>query len=209
MNPRWLVAMGGLAVIVGLLVSSKAKADRYGGNKPATPAPPDAYVGLPSWRRRMLACVLEHADNRTLYEWGGGHGHGNDYGLDCSGLVNVCAQSAGLSVAGNADRYYRDLPSVAAPTPGDLALYGTTERATHVRVVTAWDPDASIAECVGAEGGGPNVTTPAEALAQNAYVRRVADHTEFGAAFLGFRSLEPYAATARPQSAPMRPSPPG
>ena len=211
LGAKALIGGGALLGIIALVLASKS-GKASGASRVVAPSGlgpgDDFYPDLAPWRRDLLGCVFDHMEMGTLYQWGGGHGHGGDWGLDCSGLVNTCAQLAGMSVAGNADWYYHDLPPVAQPAPGDLALYGSPDRATHVRVVTAWYPDEGRAEAIGAEGGGPSVTTPEIAEAQNARVRYVKNHLAFGSPFLGFQSLEPYGRTAGLSAAPMPPTPP-
>lgn len=117
------------------------------------------------------------------------------YGADCSGFV-----TGGLYVATrgrvdwrtthNADRLHKELPCTATPKPGDLAVYGTPEKANHVMV---WVGDGRV---LGACGGGPNTTSRELAMSQGARVRyrNRADYRQRLAAngmrvsdFLGYR----------------------
>lgn len=168
----WIVAAGAAALVVGVLVVVRPAA--------AKPAPR-------TWRNDVLDCARQHVEASTPYQWGGGHG-GAGYGLDCSGLVIQCARQAGITVAMNADAMYKQLPAVDVPEPGDLALYGKPSRATHVRIVEAFDPSTGIAACIGAENGDMDVTSPEVALERGALVKRVSSHLN-RADFLGFRTL--------------------
>lgn len=163
-------AAGAAALIVVILLSTRrAKAEV-----------------LAAWRAAILSCASDHADARTLYEWGGGHAEGG-YGLDCSGLVIRCGLAAGMRFYMTADDMYKKLAPVVDPKPGDLAVYGTLARAIHVKIVTAWHPEENRAETISAENGGPDVTTPEAAIARGAWVRRLPTHRAHN--FLGFRSL--------------------
>lgn len=175
MHPATIAAaIGGLGAIgLALLWPRSARAEEQ----------------LEPWRRRLLECARGHVQAKTLYQWGGGHGWLGDaeYGLDCSGLVLQCAKQAGVDVWMTSNGMYEQLPPVETPRPGDLALYGKPDRAWHVRIVEAWHPEEGRAETIGAEGGGPKVTSPERAVVKNAHVRRVPDHR--ASHFLGFRTL--------------------
>ncbi len=151
-----------------------------------------------SWRRTLVDCARAHADAGTLYQWGGGHGWRDpEYGLDCSGLATSCAREAGFDVHMTADMIYKQLPEVAVPGPGDFAVYGSSSKANHVRVVEEWFPEEGRASTVGAEGAGSKVNDPAEAERRNMRVKRVPDHR--AANFLGFRTIDGYAAPDTPR----------
>lgn len=139
------------------------------------------------WRQKMVDCARRHLSARTPYQWGGGRNLG-DYGLDCSGLVLACAREAGMPSLGmNSDMMYQQLPSVIEPKPGDLALYGRTDRGSHVRIVESWDPVQKVAQCIGAEGGNNEVKTIEKARKRGAFVKRVPHNNRSN--FLGFRTL--------------------
>lgn len=174
----WPVIAGG--IVGGLLVALWPRPAR------AARAPIDR-----TWREVLLECVRSHADAGTLYQWGGGHGWKDpEYGLDCSGLVTSCARAAGIDVRMTSDMMFKELPEVEAPEPGDLAVYGSSERAIHVRVVDAWFPDEGRAATIGSEGGGSKVDDAEEAQRIDARVKRQSDHRTGN--FLGFRTLENY-----------------
>jgi hypothetical protein len=144
-----------------------------------------------TWRDDMMDCVRAHADEGTLYQWGGGHGWRDpEYGVDCSGLVCECARRAGINLYMTADMMFKQLPEVSTPRPGDVAVYGTSSHANHVRVVDKWFPDEGRAATIGAEGGGSKVNDPVRAEQLDARVKRMQDHRT--GAFLGFRTLDGY-----------------
>lgn len=146
-----------------------------------------------TWRDDMMGCVRRHADIGTLYQWGGGHGWRDpEYGVDCSGLVCACAREAGVDLYMTADMMSNQLPEVDVPQPGDVAVYGSSKRANHARVVDAWFPEEGRASTIGAEGGGSKVNDPDIARDIGARVKRMNDHRS--SSFLGFRSLEGYEA---------------
>ena len=76
--------------------------------------------------------------------------------LDCSGLVTWCLHKAGWQVKGQfwADRMWKEWPHTDAPEPGDLVLYGSPLKSTHVEIVM---PDGRF---FGAIGGGSKTTKP-------------------------------------------------
>ncbi|MHC4617159.1 MAG: NlpC/P60 family protein [Planctomycetota bacterium] len=145
-------------------------------------------AGVSGWRRKMLDCARGHLAKRTLYQWGGGHG-GSGYGLDCSGLVIQCAKAADIVAHYNADGFYKVMPKVDVPQPGDLALYGRSGRATHIRIVEKWKPSSRTATVIGSDGGDKSSTSPEVARAQKAWVKRTGTHLDRGD-FLGFRTLQ-------------------
>ncbi len=157
----------------------------------------DGTTSTPPWRTAAVRRALQHAAAHTPYQWAGGHG-APSWGLDCSGLVNDAAASAGISLGMSSNQMGTELDPVASPLPADLALYGEAGRAVHVRLVEAFDPSSGVASTIGSEGGDRSTTTPERAAEQGAFVRRVPDHRS--PAFLGFRSL-----AARPRSAKVSP----
>lgn len=110
-----------------------------------------------------------------LYQWNGDLvGKWPDcrwaYGADCSGFVvggYYVATRGKLDwrATHNADRLHKELPCTAHPKPGDIAVYGTPERATHVMVV--WGDGRVLGAC----GGDPSTTTKERAITQGARVR--------------------------------------
>ena len=167
---KWIVGGAGALALLALLArSSKANASEAG------------------WREKMLLRANEHVQAQTLYQWGGGHGWVDAYGLDCSGLVIDCCKAAGFVMQFNSDSIWKLCPHVEVPQPADLALYGTAAQATHVTMVEKITPDGMVA-IIGANGGGSATTTPAVARAQNAFVKKVPTHL-YRSGFLGFASL--------------------
>lgn len=167
---KWIVGGAAAFALFALLArSSKAAASEVG------------------WRAKMLMRANEHVQAQTLYQWGGGHGWVDAYGLDCSGLVIDCCKAAGFVMQFNSDSIWKLCPHVELPQPADLALYGTDSHATHVTIVEKVTPDGMVA-IIGANGGGSATTSPEVARAQNAFVKKVPTHL-YRQGFLGFASL--------------------
>lgn len=78
------------------------------------------------------ALILSHAQQSlgTPYRFGGN----TPDGLDCSGLVEMVYQAAGINVPRTADQQFRHLPKVDTPRPGDLLFFGSRQKATHVGI---------------------------------------------------------------------------
>ncbi len=150
----------------------------------------------PSWREAMLDRADYHVQNRTLYQWGGGHPGIESWGLDCSGLIIDCASEAGFVFEWNSNSMWQLLPHVAEPEPADVALFGFGNKAVHVMLVEWWFPQENRAACIGAQGGDATTTTPEIAVQQGAHVRRLSDH-RLDKRFLGFASLEEIATGKR------------
>lgn len=154
--------------------------------KPPASSPPTSPPS--NWRGAFLAAA--RARLGTPYQWGGGHGDGMSWGLDCSGLVLQAAKAAGLVLppgATTADTMWRTFRRVQTPEPGDLAFYGSGGKAQHVVIVTSWD--GTKAATIGANGGDQTTTTPAAAAAKNARVDERPDHRAIRKDFLGFGSI--------------------
>lgn len=121
------------------------------------------------------------------YQWGGGR-NASDYGVDCSGLVILASKRAGLPLPpcplATSDGWWRCLPRVSSPLPGDLALYGKPDRAVHVELVMSYDPASGVAQTIGANGGDRDVLTPEIAQERGAFVRYAS--TEGRSNLLGF-----------------------
>ena len=94
---------------------------------PPTEASPN-HAGLSMER----ALILFHAQQAigTPYRLGGN----TPDGLDCSGLVEMTYQAAGIRVPRTADEQFRALPRAQAPRPGDLLFFGDRRKATHVGI---------------------------------------------------------------------------
>jgi len=173
-KPGWitaaLVATGvGVAVFIGLIRKVAAASSE-------------------PWRDAFVAAGRRYLG--TPYQWGGGHAPGS-WGLDCSGLVIQALQDSGLSLPpGTAvsGAWWSSLPKVETPQVGDLGFYGTAEKATHVVIVTGWDPATKTASILGANDGDRTTLTPEDALARGAMVKEQPTHL-YRNGFLGFASL--------------------
>jgi len=177
----WIAVLAGAGVGIWLLSRS---------NKYHSIISPDS---LAPWRRTMLDTAHKHADLQTPYQWGGGRSSTN-YGVDCSGLVLQAMRAAGIpdpKQGWTAEAYYEAFEPVTQAQPADLAFYGAGT-ATHVVIVDEAQPGDTEMMIVGANGGGPNILTAADAATAKAFVRR--DRLAYRSDFLGFRSLEKYVA---------------
>lgn len=140
-------------------------------------------------RQSMVDCARKHVEDRTPYQWGGGH-HGPSWGLDCSGLVLDCARKSGIDPGyWNSTRMRKELPPTDIPQPGDLALY----LPRHVVLVESFDPMTWVATIIGENGGGPSTTNVEAALKQDARAKRISTHL-YRDGFVGFRSIRPWGA---------------
>ncbi|MFC3393232.1 C40 family peptidase [Aidingimonas halophila] len=100
------------------------------------------------------ALILSRAKRAmgTPYRWGGT----SESGLDCSGLVQMSYQAAGIAVPRSSDAQYRELPSVETARPGDLLFFATGKgrgKANHVGIYLG---DGRM---IHAPGRGRQVTT--------------------------------------------------
>jgi cell wall-associated NlpC family hydrolase len=111
----------------------------------------------------------------TRYVWGGGTGviSGDAAQFDCSGFTIELAQRFGL-VSDDTDlnaqgQYNKWRMSVVARTEvrlGDLVFYGSSlTNISHVMLVLNND------YCIGAQGGGRDTNTQAEAVRDDGFVR--------------------------------------
>lgn len=170
------VLLGGAAAL--LLVAASRRSSP--SSAPSVPSTTPARAALLEQALGLLG---------TPYQWGGGRSPG-DFGLDCSGLVILASKRAGVPLPpcplATSDGWWRCLPRVSSPLPGDLALYGSPERAVHVELVLAYDPSTGIAQTLGANGGDRDVLTPEIAQERGAFVRYAS--TEGRSNFLGFVS---------------------
>src|SRR5690242_15221899 len=105
---------------------------------------------------------------QTPYRWNG-KDIVRDYGLDCSGFVELCLAAAGIVLPErNSDGLWRTLPALDPPAAaGDLAFYGDSTGAHHVVIVLG--PGGSA--IIGANGGGP----PLDGETPDAYSARMAN----------------------------------
>ena len=143
---------------------------------------------LAPWRKAMLARADEHVKAGTPYQWGGGHAGVDSWGLDCSGLIIDCAKVAGFELEMNSNAIWHNLAHVDTPEPGDVALFGTSDKAVHIMLVEEWIASEGRAACIGAQNGDVDVTSVEVAESRNAKVMRVPDHRA-DKRFLGFVSL--------------------
>jgi hypothetical protein len=101
------------------------------------------------------------------YKWGAN----GPYAYDCSGLALAYLRAGGMLIA---DQTAADLAlrgrKVSEPLPGRLVFYaGRDGKISHVCIVLdVWDNGDAV--MIGANGGGADTTTTAEASAHGAYV---------------------------------------
>ncbi|WP_136067456.1 C40 family peptidase [Modicisalibacter radicis] len=62
------------------------------------------------------------------------YGGASPSGVDCSGLVQMTYQSAGIAVPRTAEQQRRRLPQRERVRPGDLMFFGSGAKATHVGI---------------------------------------------------------------------------
>ena len=135
------------------------------------------------------AIVFEALQLVGVPYWWAGNDPAKDAGLDCSGFVLLALRRAGVSFP---DMTARDLFVRCAEVEetdvlaGDLAVYGTRERITHVVLVIAPQGKA----IVGANGGGPRRQNEAGSDYQARMARvqasvRLEDHRRGGARYRG------------------------
>ncbi len=152
--------------------------DRATETAPAPPRDPHAAV---------LATMRDLEALPCWYRWGSKGPP--ELGLDCSGAVCWCLAAAGLVPSGfglqhNADslRDLCDEVDEEDAAPGDLALYGTAERAIHVMILC---PDGRV---LGAAGGGHTCTSIEIAKSIGARVK-YRTTARYRSDFLGFGRL--------------------
>lgn len=116
------------------------------------------------------------------YIWGA---QGQNGTFDCSGLVFAGLLKVGIysssSERKNADGLWTTYPHTSNPQPGDLCLYGTKRRATHVTVYIG------DGQQIGASGGGRSTTSVARAQRIDAKVKQHSVH--YRRDFLGYVRL--------------------
>lgn len=152
-------------------------------------------AALAEWERWMG--VLYEFGGKLKGEWPGPFRW--EYGVDCSGYITAGIYVAtrgkvDLRVTWNADKMHKKWAVTMHPKPGDVAVYGTPEKANHVMV---WYGDGRV---LGACGGYSETDTPEEAMSRGARVRyrskadyrkrRLPDGRRVSD-FLGFRVVEP------------------
>ncbi|MDR5902597.1 MULTISPECIES: C40 family peptidase [Halomonas] len=81
---------------------------------------------------RVLILAAAERTLGTPYRFGGN----SPTGVDCSGLVQLAYQAAGLAVPRTADDQFRRLPKVDRARPGDLLFFDTSGggKASHVGI---------------------------------------------------------------------------
>lgn len=132
---------------------------------------------------------LAESDEVIWYRWGGYEAPAD--GHDCSGHIVWALGKVGIQLPKGrawADSMFRDLPATEEPLPGDLALYGTKERATHVMMVLGPGDKPGIYRVGGMTGGGSRTTSEEIARKQGARHRIHASHL-YRRDFLGFRRI--------------------
>jgi hypothetical protein len=109
--------------------------------------------------------------------------------FDCSGFIcGGLKEVLGLdwTLTWWADRMWKTLEHTEDPQPGDLALYGTHRKATHVEMVV----EGRYGPVIGASGGDSNTRSVADAQRMNAKVKQK-PHVFYRKDFLGFCILSP------------------
>ena len=123
---------------------------------------------------------------RVPYLWGGaGPNQDGTFGFDCSGFVIFQLRPFTL-LAERGDWTAQQLSQMfrrtTSPEPGDLVLYGASERkVTHVMMFLGGD------QCIGAVGGDRRTRTPADARGRGAMVKTAA--IGYRKDFLGYRNI--------------------
>ncbi len=114
------------AVVAGLLLAASHSHALPVSGAAASTAPSPAAATAVAFARAQLG---------KPYVWGG---TGPD-GFDCSGLVMMAYQSAGISIPRTSEDQWADLPHVSSPQPGDLVFFpgsdGTWAAPGHVALV--------------------------------------------------------------------------
>lgn len=117
---------------------------------------------------RKAATEYAKAFIGTWYKWGGD----DPSGFDCSGFVCEILQSVGkinrkedLTAAKLYSRFGTSMTST--PTEGCLVFYRGVGGGPIIHVEYCLNEFQSI----GASGGGSNTITPADAIAQNAFIK--------------------------------------
>ena len=105
--------------------------------------------------------------------------------FDCSGFACFLLQVAGIIPEKQdltADQLSRMFEETTNPQPGDLAVYGTKEKAVHIMVF--FGPGKTV---MGASGGDSRTTTLQAALHARARVHWVP--VDYRRDFLGYRNI--------------------
>ena len=114
------------AVIAGLLLAASHSHALPVSGAAASTAPSPAAATAVAYARAQLG---------KPYLWGG---TGPD-AFDCSGLVMMAYQAAGISIPRTSEDQWADLPHVSSPQPGDLVFFpgsdGTWSAPGHVALV--------------------------------------------------------------------------
>ena len=113
------------AVVAGLLLAASSHSHALPVSAAST-APSPAAATAVAYARAQIG---------KPYLWGG---TGPD-AFDCSGLVMMAYQSAGVTIPRTSEDQWADLPHVSSPQPGDLVFFpgadGTWAAPGHVALV--------------------------------------------------------------------------
>ena len=143
---------------------------------------------LVAWQEDLVRETRERRGPVLFYVWAGYRRPAD--GHDCSGHIVWWCDQVGVRLPrgrATADSMWRDLEATDAPRPGDLALYGTPAKATHVMIVLE-EPAPGIFAVAGMSGGGSATTSIPKARASGAAHKRFETH-RYRRDFLGFRRL--------------------
>lgn len=143
---------------------------------------------LVAWQEDLVREAEKAKGPVLFYRWAGylspAKGH------DCSGHIVWWCDRVGVRLPrgrATADSLYRDLEAIDVPRPGDLALYGTPAKATHVMIVVG-ELVAGACPVAGMSGGGSKTASVEIAKASGAWHKWFASHL-YRRDFLGFRKL--------------------
>ncbi len=120
------------AVAAGLLLAAAHGHVPPTSGQTASRAPSPAAATAIAYARAQLG---------KPYVWGGTGPDGNppSDGFDCSGLVMMAYQAAGISIPRTSEDQWANLPHVSSPQPGDLVFFpgvdGTWTAPGHVALV--------------------------------------------------------------------------
>jgi peptidoglycan DL-endopeptidase CwlO len=115
------------AVVVGLLLAASSHGHAPASGAAASTAPSPAPATAIAYARAQLG---------KPYIYGGPTAPGTSGGFDCSGLVMMAYQAAGVSIPRTSEDQWAALPHVPSPEPGDLVFFagsdGTVASPGHV-----------------------------------------------------------------------------